>query len=337
MSELAKDVAWCDRDLATPMEALSSALLQSGGGPHASDWNWGGGRTRRHPISRLPLHEQMAFADPPVLRHRAEARTRADGPAAKLMVNQTSIANHVKARDVGMDGDHGDHVRRNSEEVALSLQMEVGRIDVMRMREWDSSRKVIASRMKKVCADNAVVWESARNPDDVHGKGQCWQVNLDPSTKSGGNGGNFEAVACDSHFLCYRRQRIRRPQKVHTATHESGYGCQLGYIARKGRQHGISRYSRQQHIHVELRRTSRTSFAPKAFLKCGMRQLQGRRGVRCIQEDKLYVLDWTMVPTGHLPPITTLCTTGNSNTVPINWLETTAIFSIAQKMEAARL
>ena len=113
-------------------------------------------------------YEQMAFADPPVLRHRTEACTKADGPAAKLMTNQTSIANHVKARDVGKDGDHGDHVRRNGEEVALSLQMEVGRIDVMRVREWDSSMKVIASRMKKVCADNAVVWESARHPNDVH-------------------------------------------------------------------------------------------------------------------------------------------------------------------------
>jgi len=30
MSKLAKDVAWCDRDLTTPMEVLSSALLRSG-------------------------------------------------------------------------------------------------------------------------------------------------------------------------------------------------------------------------------------------------------------------------------------------------------------------
>ena len=47
------------------------------------------------------------------------------------MMHRTSIAKHGKARDVGMDGDRGDHVQRNGEEVALSLQMEVGRISVI--------------------------------------------------------------------------------------------------------------------------------------------------------------------------------------------------------------
>jgi len=50
----------------------------------------------------------------------------------------------------------------------MIFQMEVGRIGAICVRERDLSMKVIAIRMKEACAENAVVWESARHPDDIN-------------------------------------------------------------------------------------------------------------------------------------------------------------------------
>jgi len=50
---------------------------------------------------------------------------------------------------------------READDVAFRLQNEVGRIGLLRVKQWDSSMKVIASGFKEACAENAAVWESA--------------------------------------------------------------------------------------------------------------------------------------------------------------------------------
>ena len=62
------------------------------------------------------------------------------------MMNQILIAKHGKARSVGTDRDRCDHAQQDGKEMILSLQMEVGKIGVIRVMELDLSMKVIASR-----------------------------------------------------------------------------------------------------------------------------------------------------------------------------------------------
>jgi len=169
MGKLAKDVAWCDRDLASPMEVLSGAMLR------------GGRRTKRLGLElgaaiapfvvqyRTCRYEQMAFADRrSSLKRKTEARTKADGRAAKLMMNQTSMQSMGRLgslermeTEAAMYDEMATEAGREAEEVATRLQTEVGRIGALRVREWDSSMKVIASGMKEACAENAAIWESA--------------------------------------------------------------------------------------------------------------------------------------------------------------------------------
>mmetsp|Transcript_5594 Transcript_5594/g.10045 ORF Transcript_5594/g.10045 Transcript_5594/m.10045 type:complete len:776 (+) Transcript_5594:139-2466(+) len=169
MSKLAKDVAWCDRDLATPMEVLSSALLRSGRRTKRLGLELGAAVAPFVIQYRSCRYEQMAFADRrSVLKRRTEARTKADGRAAKLMMNQTSMQSMGRLgtlermeTEAAMYDEMATEAGREAEEVALRLQTEVGRIGAIRVREWDSSMKVIASGMKEACAENAAVWESA--------------------------------------------------------------------------------------------------------------------------------------------------------------------------------
>jgi len=169
MSKLAKDVGWCDRDLASPMEILSSALLRSGR------------RTKRLGLElsaaiapflvqyRMCKYEQMAFVDRRTsLKHRTEARTKADGKAAKLMMNQTSMQSMGRLgtlermeTEAAMYDEMAMEASKEADEVAQRLQSEVGRIGSIRVKEWDASMKVIASGFKEACAENASVWESA--------------------------------------------------------------------------------------------------------------------------------------------------------------------------------
>ena len=169
MSKLAKDVGWCDRDLASPMEVLSSALLRSGR------------RTKRLGLElsaaiapfliqyKMCKYEQMAFADRRAsLKRRTEARTKADGKAAKLMMNQTSMQSMGRLgtlermeTEAAMYDEMATEASKEADEVAMRIQSEVGRIGNIRVREWDASMKVIASGMKEAHAENASIWESA--------------------------------------------------------------------------------------------------------------------------------------------------------------------------------
>jgi len=169
MSKLAKDVGWCDSDLAAPMEVLSSALLRSGR------------RTKRLGLElsaaiapfvvqyRTCKYEQMAFADRrSALKRRTEARTKADGRAAKLMMNQTSMQSMGRLgtlermeTEAAMYDEMATEAGREADDVAMRLQTEVGRIGAARAREWDMSMKVVASGMKEACGENASIWESA--------------------------------------------------------------------------------------------------------------------------------------------------------------------------------
>lgn len=169
MSKLAKDVGWCDRDLAGPMEILSGGLLRSGR------------RTKRLGLElaaavapfviqyRMCKYEQMAFADRRgALKRRTEARSKADGRAAKLMMNQTSMQSMGRLgtlermeTEAAMYDEMATEASREADDVAVRLQTEVGRIGSIRVREWDASMKVIASGMKEACAENAAIWESA--------------------------------------------------------------------------------------------------------------------------------------------------------------------------------
>lgn len=168
-SKLAKDVAWCDRDLAAPMEILASAMLR------------GGRRTKRLGLElgaavapfvvqyRTCKYEQMAFADRrAALKRRTEARAKADGRAAKLMMNQTSMqavgrlgALERMETEAAMYDEMAMEAAKEAEDVAMRLREEVGRIGAARAREWDASVRVIASGMKEACAENAAIWEGA--------------------------------------------------------------------------------------------------------------------------------------------------------------------------------
>ena len=48
-----------------------------------------------------------------------------------------------------------------ADEIASRLRAEVGRIGTLRVTEWDSSIRAIASGMREGCAENASIWEGA--------------------------------------------------------------------------------------------------------------------------------------------------------------------------------
>lgn len=169
MSKLAKDVGWCDRDLATPMEVLSGALLRCGRRTKRLGLELGAAITPFVVQYRTCKYEQMAFADRrSCLKRRTEARSKADGRAARLMMNQTSMQSVGRLgslermeTEAAMYDELAAEASREADEVATRLQTEVGRISSIRVREWDASMKVIASGMKEACAENASIWESA--------------------------------------------------------------------------------------------------------------------------------------------------------------------------------
>jgi hypothetical protein len=169
MSKLAKDVGWCDRDLAAPMEVLSGALLRCGRRTKRLGLELGAAIAPFVVQHRTCKYEQMAFADRRAcLKRRTEARARADGRAARLMMNQTTMQSVGRLgslermeTEAMMYDEMAAEASREADEVAMRLQTEVARIGSIRVREWDASMKVIASGMKESCAENACIWESA--------------------------------------------------------------------------------------------------------------------------------------------------------------------------------
>lgn len=169
MSKLAKDVGWCDQDLAAPMEILAGALLRCGRRTKRLGLELGAAITPFAIQYRTCKYEQMAFADRRAcLKRRTEARTKADGRAAKLMMNQTMMQSVGRLgslermeTEAAMYDEFAMEATSEAEEVATRLQQEVGRISAIRVKEWDASLKIIASGMKESCAENACIWESA--------------------------------------------------------------------------------------------------------------------------------------------------------------------------------
>eukprot|EP00984_Skeletonema_dohrnii_P017589 scaffold8055_cov115-Skeletonema_dohrnii-CCMP3373.AAC.6 len=166
MSKLSKDVAWCDRELSMPMDVLSSALLRCGRRTKRLGLELGAAISPFVIQYRMCRYEQMAFADRrSVLKRRTEARSKADGRAAKLMMNQSSMAYpgtlDRMETEAAMYDEMATEVAKEADDVALRLQNEVGRIGALRVKQWDSSMKVIASGFKEACAENAAIWESA--------------------------------------------------------------------------------------------------------------------------------------------------------------------------------
>lgn len=165
-SKLSKDVAWCDRELSMPMDVLASALLRCGRRTKRLGLELGAAISPFVIQYRMCRYEQMAFADRrAVLKRRTEARSKADGRAAKLMMNQSSMAYpgtlDRMETEAAMYDEMATEVAKEADEVALRLQNEVGRIGVLRVKQWDSSMKVIACGFKEACAENAAIWESA--------------------------------------------------------------------------------------------------------------------------------------------------------------------------------
>lgn len=169
MSKLAKDVGWCDRDLAAPMEVLSGALLRCGRRTKRLGLELGAAITPFVVQHRTCRYEQLAFADRRAcLKRRTEARMKADGRAAKLMMNQSVMQSVGRLgslermeTEAAMYDEFAMEASKEADEVATRLQQEVGRIRAIRVREWDASMKVIASGMKESYAENVNIWESA--------------------------------------------------------------------------------------------------------------------------------------------------------------------------------
>jgi len=169
MSKLAKDVAWCDRELSGPMEVLSSALLRSGRRMKRLGLDVGAGVAPFISQYKLCRYEQMAFVDRrTALKRRSEARSSADRRAAKVMMNQTSMASMGRLgmlekmeMEAAMFDEMATEAAKEADEVALRLQSEVGRIGSIRVREWDGGMRIVASGMKEACAENAAIWEAA--------------------------------------------------------------------------------------------------------------------------------------------------------------------------------
>jgi hypothetical protein len=169
MSKLSKDVAWCDRELSMPMEVLSSALLRSGRRTKRLGLELGAAIAPFVAQYRMCRYEQMAFVDRrTALKRRTEARSSADRRAAKLMMNQTSMQTMGRLgtldkmeMEAAMSDEMATEAAKEADEVAIRLRSEVGRIGALRVKEWDSSMKVIASGMKEACSENAAIWEAA--------------------------------------------------------------------------------------------------------------------------------------------------------------------------------
>ncbi|KAL7520559.1 hypothetical protein ACHAWX_005276 [Stephanocyclus meneghinianus] len=169
MSKLAKDVAWCDRELSGPMEVLSSALLRSGRRTKRLGLEVGAGVAPFVTQYKLCRYEQMAFVDRrTALKRRSDARSNADKRAAKVMMNQTSMSSIGRLgtlermeMEAALADEMATEAAREAEEVASRLQSEVGRIGAIRVSEWDGAMKVMATAMKEGCAENAAIWEAA--------------------------------------------------------------------------------------------------------------------------------------------------------------------------------
>ena len=169
MSKLAKDVAWCDRELSGPMEVLSSALLRYGRRTKRAGLEIGTGIAPFANQYKLCRYEQMAFADRrTALKRRSEARSNADRRAAKVMMNQTSMQSMGRLgtlekyeMEAAMSDEMATEAAREADEVAARLQSEVGRIGAIRVKEWDAGLKVVARGMKEACSENAAIWEAA--------------------------------------------------------------------------------------------------------------------------------------------------------------------------------
>eukprot|EP00804_Cyclotella_cryptica_P000879 CCRYP_001106-RA/>CCRYP_001106-RA protein AED:0.28 eAED:0.28 QI:0/-1/0/1/-1/1/1/0/735 len=169
MSKLAKDVAWCDRELSGPMEVLSSGLLRSGRRTKRLGLEVGAGIAPFVTQYKLCRYEQMAFVDRrTALKRRSDARSNADKRAAKVMMNQTSMSSIGRLgtlermeMEAALADEMATEAAREAEEVASRLQSEVGRIGAIRVSEWDGAMKVVASAMKEGCAENAAIWEAA--------------------------------------------------------------------------------------------------------------------------------------------------------------------------------
>ncbi|KAL9180343.1 hypothetical protein ACHAXT_008313 [Thalassiosira profunda] len=167
--KLAKDVAWCDRDLAGPLEVLSGGLLRSGRRTKRLGLELGAAVAPFATQYRMCKYEQRAFADRrAALKRRSEARVNADKRASRLMVTQTSVPSMGRMgtlermeTEAAVYDEMAVEAGREADEIAARLQSEVGRIGAIRVREWDGGMRVVASAMREACAENAAIWESA--------------------------------------------------------------------------------------------------------------------------------------------------------------------------------
>lgn len=165
MSKLAKDAAWCDRELSGPMEVLSSALLRAGRRNKRCGIEMHSAVSPFVTQYKLCKYEQMAFADRrTALKRRSEARGSADRRAAKVMMNQypgrMGTSEKLEMEAVMYD-EMATEAAREAEEVAMRLRSEVGRIGSIRVREWDGGVRAVACGMKEACGENAAIWEAA--------------------------------------------------------------------------------------------------------------------------------------------------------------------------------
>jgi hypothetical protein len=201
MSKLAKDVAWCDRELSGPMEVLSSALLRSGRRMKRLGLDVGAGVMPFVSQYRLCRYEQMAFEDRRMaLKRRSEARSSADRRAAKVMMNQTSIASMGRLgmlekmeMEAAMMDEIATETAKEADEIALRLQSEVGRIGSIRVREWDLAMRVVAGGMKEACAENAAIWEAALD---------CFKREFPDVQVSNGNSSDDGSNPIKQELLC---------------------------------------------------------------------------------------------------------------------------------------
>ena len=165
-SKLSKDIMWCDRELSSSMDILSSALLRCGRRTKRAGLEMSGGIAPFVSQYKFCRYEQMAFGDRRVaLKRRSEARVSADKRAAKVMMNQSSMGRLGMLEKMEMEAAMYDEMAteaaREAEEAAARLVSEVGRIGAIRVREWDGGMRVVAKGMKDACAENAAIWESA--------------------------------------------------------------------------------------------------------------------------------------------------------------------------------
>lgn len=167
--KLSKDIIWCDKEMSSLMDILSSALLRCGRRTKRAGLEVQGSSGGIAPfVSQYKLcrYEQMAFGDRRVaLKRRSEARVSADKRAAKVMMNQSSMGRLGMLEKMEMEAAMYDEMAteaaREAEEAAARLMSEVGRIGAIRVREWDGGMRVVARGMRDACAENAAIWESA--------------------------------------------------------------------------------------------------------------------------------------------------------------------------------